>query len=182
MTEWRRGGLPVVMVHENDLDRRGCEFGRCDPPRPASLCRTSPTHPTIRIPSVSLPRRRATWSRAASSRSLPLPLMPGTHHRDVSFALLAWKIGAKHRYRNRSRRVGVGQVNVACMCHGVHHSLLHASAGEHRKGTTILSILPSLDMMELHVLAPQAYSPTKESPTSRRGRFSFQKNTRPLPA
>ena len=74
----RQDRLKIVMAHENDLDRGGCEFAkffettpqeRC-PPAVHRLCHTTrPLHPP-------LPRRRRSSSTPGSTTPSPLPASP----------------------------------------------------------------------------------------------------------
>ena len=64
--QWRQGGLPVVMAHENDPDKKGCEFSRCVRSRclypPLTFAPFPPftPHKNPERLTASLSRRRAT--------------------------------------------------------------------------------------------------------------------------
>ena len=73
----RQDRLKIVMAHENDLDRGGCEFAkffettpqeRC-PSAVHRLCHTRPLH-------APLPRRRRSSSTPGSTTPSPLPASP----------------------------------------------------------------------------------------------------------
>ena len=73
----RQDRLKIVMAHENDLDRGGCEFAkffettpqeRC-PSAVHRLCHTRPLH-------TPLPRRRRSSSTPGSTTPSPLPASP----------------------------------------------------------------------------------------------------------
>ena len=69
-------GLPVVMAHENDAERGGCEYARFFQTTPADLI------------------------NAGLYKTLAMAIYPGTRHRAVSMKLLAKALGAVPQQRS----------------------------------------------------------------------------------
>ena len=70
LREARSANMPVVMAHENDAARGGCEFSKC--------CRTTPED----------------LINNGLYKALAIPLYPGEDHRMVGKALIAKALGA----------------------------------------------------------------------------------------
>ena len=65
--QWRQGGLPIVMAHENDPGKKGCEFGRCG--RSVHTHAPSPLPPAHSPPNLNTPQLLSRDAGGSSSGS-----------------------------------------------------------------------------------------------------------------
>ena len=94
----RAHGFPIVMVHENDGEKGGCDFSRCAPSHAANTRACAHEEETERTCPASVPPRffETTPSDLICDglyKDLAVAFMSG-QHREVSFAILAKKLGA----------------------------------------------------------------------------------------